>query len=111
MRIAFLGSNKKEAQALNMYFLCKFAPKESLERIWISDWHMEYRDKNTGNMYFIQIAHEGIRGHRFNKIYYMDTISDEMMYFVQQCLLKPRGYIEKDKFIKLDSDLEIKIRE
>ena len=106
MKIAFLGSNEKEVQALNMYFLRNFAPKEGLERIWVSDWHMEYRNKNTGNMYFIQIAHEGIRGHRFDKIHYTNTINDEMMYFVQQCLLKPKGYIEKDKFVKLDYDLK-----
>ena len=105
MKIAFLGSNEKEVQALNMYFLRNYETK-NLETIWFSDWHMEYRNKNTGNMYFIQIAHEGIRGHRFDKIHYTNTINDEMMYFVQQCLLKPRGYIEKDKFIKLDYELK-----
>lgn len=108
MKTAFLGSNEKEIHALNMYLLSMVSPKEGLERIWISNWHIEYRDKHTGDMYIIQIAHEGIRGCKFNKIYYTDTISDEMMYFVYQCLLKPKDYIERDKFIKICSDLEIR---
>ena len=106
MKIAFLGSNEKEVQALNMYFLSLYKPKEEdLVGVIKTKCSYEYRYKN-GDLVVIRIMQENVKGYKFDKIYYMDSIREDLVNHIifPMCL-------GKEKPIKLDSDLEIKIRE
>lgn len=106
MKIAFLGSNEKEVQALNMYFLSLYKPKEEdLVGAIKTKCSYEYRYKN-GDLVIIRIMQENIRSCRFDRIYYMDTIKEDLV----NRIIFPMCF-GKEKPIKLDSDLEIKIRE
>ena len=106
MRIAFLGSNEKEVQALNMYFLSLYNPKEEDLICKIkTKYSYEYRYKN-GDLIIIRIMQENVRGCKFDKIYYMDTIREDLINHIifPMCL-------GKDRPIKLGHDLEIKFKE
>ena len=106
MRMAFLGSNEKEVQALNMYFLKNFAPKEGLEMRYLSNSKLEYHDKNTKDLYVIRIAQENIKGCRFDRIYYMKTIKADLI----NQIIFPMS-LGKEKPIELGYDLEINFEE
>lgn len=106
MKIAFLGSNEKEVQALNMYFLRNFAPKEGLVRRYLSNSMIEYKDKNTNDLYIIRIAYEGIKACRFDRIYYMKTIKADLI----NQIIFPMS-LGKEKPIELGYDLEINFEE
>ena len=106
MRIAFLVSIEKEVQAVNMYFLSLYNPKEEdlIGRIK-TKYSYEYRYKN-GDLTVIRIMQENVKGYKFDKIYYVDTIREDLVNHIifPMCLGKERP-------IKLGWDLEIKIRE
>ena len=102
MKIAFLGSNEEEVQALNMYFLKNFAPKEGLEMRYFSNSKLEYYDKNTKDLYVIRIAQENIKACRFDRIHYIDTIREELI-----CHIIYPMCLGREKPIKLSSDLMI----
>lgn len=108
MKVVFLGSNKEEVQALNMYFLRNYAPKEGLELRYLSNSKLEYYNNNTKDLYVVRMAQENIKACRFNKIYYMDTIKEDLVNNIiyPMCL----GKDEPIK-LKLDWNLEIKFDE
>lgn len=109
MRIAFLGSNEKEVQALNSYFFNLYKPKEDLVGVIKTKCSYEYRYKN-GNLVIIRIMQENVKGYKFDKIYYMDTIDSYFMNYIYCCLFpmcKTRGNV-----IRLRTeDLKIKFNE
>lgn len=103
MKIAFLGSNEEEVQSLNMYFLNLYNPKEEdLLGKAKTKCTYEYRYKN-GDLVSIRIMQENVRGCKFDKIYYMDTIREDLVNHIifPMCL-------GKDKPVRLGYDLEIK---
>ena len=105
MKIAFLGSNEKEVQALNMYFLSLYKPKEEdLVGVIKTKCSYEYRYKN-GDLVVIRIMQENVKGYKFDKIYYMDSIREDLVNHIifPMCL-------GKEKPIELGYDLEIKFR-
>lgn len=105
MKIAFLGSNEKEVQALNMYFLKNFAPKEEdLVGVIKTKCSYEYRYKN-GDLVIVRIMQENIKGYKFDKIYYMDSIREDLI----NQIIFPMN-LGKEKPIELGYDLEIKFR-
>ena len=93
MKIAFLGSNEKEVQALNIFFLKNFAPKEGLELRYVSNSRMEYYNKNTGDLYYIRIMNPSIKGYKFNRIFYSrsiyinDNFNEDNMYYIYSTLI------------------------
>ena len=82
MKIAFLGSNEKEIQALNRYFLSLYKPKEEdLVGVIKTKCSYEYKYKN-GDLVIVRIMQENVKGCKFDKIYYLVDIIKQIVYTI-----------------------------
>lgn len=98
MKIALFGSNTDEVQNLNKYFLKYIAPKRKIDRVKISESHIEYIDLE--NTYIIRVMNLNAKGNKYNKIYYTNTLSEDMISYVYNCLTVAKDKVG-DRFIEL----------
>ena len=108
MKIAFLGSNEKEVQALNMYFLSLYKPKEEdLVGVIKTKCSYEYRYKN-GDLVVIRILNPNVKGYKFNIIYYTkslyinDNLNEDNMYYIYSTMIIRSEEDRNNKIIELN---------